>query len=163
MHAEFEDWVRVTSPALLRAAFLLCGDRHSSEDLVQVTLERVGMAWRRIDDHPDAYARAVMYRSYARWWRRRGRRESVMAAPPVSAAEDHAGLVERRVVVQAALAQLTRSQRAVLVLRYYEDLSERDTAAVLGCSVGAVKSQRHKALLRYGTPRRSSGCSRERR
>src|SRR4051794_8726599 len=150
----FEEWVRARSPVLLRAAFLLTGDQHAAEDLVQTALERVGAAWSRIDGHPDAYARRVMYRAHARWWARRGSRESAVEVVPDGHLPDHAGAAERRVMVQTALTRLTPSQRAVLVLRYFEDLSEAEAASVLGCSVGAVKSQSHKALaaLRRAAP-----------
>jgi RNA polymerase sigma-70 factor (sigma-E family) len=149
----FEDWARARSPSLLRAAFLLTGHRQGSEDLVQMVLVKVALSWRRID-HPDAYARQVMYRFELRRWHRRGVSERLTSDLPEVADRDAISQVDLRMVMAAAMARLTRGQRAVLVLRFWEDLTEADTARVLGCSVGSVKSQTHKALraLRVSSP-----------
>lgn len=154
MDGEFEDWARARTPSLLRAAYVLAGQQQSAEDLVQGVLEKVAMSWRRIQDHPDAYARQVMYRMEIRRWRRRRVLEVVTDRPPEGRDPDRTGDIDVRLVVEKALRGLTRSQRAVLVLRFYEDLTEADAAAVLNCSVGTVKSQTHKALraLRQSAP-----------
>jgi RNA polymerase sigma-70 factor (sigma-E family) len=150
----FEEWAHARTPSLLRAAYVLTGQQQSAEDLVQSALERVAMSWRRIEDHPDAYARQVMYRLEVRRWRRRRGGEYLMAYPPENRGGDEIGEVETRVVFQAALGRLTPSQRCVLMLRFYEDLSETDAAGVLKCSVGTIKSQTSKALqaLRKDSP-----------
>lgn len=153
MEAGFEEWARARTPALLRAAFLLTGRQESAEDLTQDALLRVATAWGRIRHHPDAYARQVLYRLQVSRWRKRRLLETLTAVP------DHGGSdatseVDVRVTLATALVRLTHAQRAVLVLRFYEDLSETETAAVLDCSVGTVKSQTHKALaaLRRSSP-----------
>ncbi len=109
----------------------------------------MALRWRRLESgHPEAYARQVIVRRNVSWWRKH-RREVVLdvhdGAAPV--AGDTAG-GERRIVLDRALAALTPRQRATVVLRYYEDLSERETADALGVSVGTVKSQAHLALRR---------------
>lgn len=143
----FREFVRVETPALMRAAYLLTGDAHHAEDLVQSTLAGVALRWRTVGENPRAYTRKALYHQAVSLWRWRGRRpESLLAVLPevIADSADH----ERRLVVRAALGKLTPRQRAVLVLRYFEDLSESDTAAVLGCSVGTVKSQTRHALSR---------------
>jgi len=154
MEDGFEEWARTRTPSLLRAAYVLTSQQQSAEDLVQSALERVALSWRRIRDHPDAYARQVMYRLEVRRWRGRRVGEHLTAQPPEVDMSDEIGALENRVVFEAALRRLTRSQRCVLMLRFYEDLSEVEAAAVLGCSVGNVKSQTHKALqaLRKDSP-----------
>jgi RNA polymerase sigma-70 factor (sigma-E family) len=153
LQAGFEEWARARTPALLRAAFLLTGRQESAEDLTQDALLRVATAWGRIRDYPDAYARQVLYRLQVSRWRLRRPVETLVAAPE-HAGFDATGQVDVRVTLGKALGRLTPAQRAVLVLRYYEDLSEIETAAVLDCAVGTVKSQTHKALaaLRRSSP-----------
>jgi RNA polymerase sigma-70 factor (sigma-E family) len=144
---EFREFVRAETPALMRAAYLLAGDPHQAQDLVQSTLAGVALHWRTASEHPHAYTRQALYHQAVSWWRWRGRRpESLSGVLPevIADSADH----ERRLVVRAALGKLTPKQRAVLVLRYFEDLSESDTAALLGCSVGTVKSQTRHALSR---------------
>jgi RNA polymerase sigma-70 factor (sigma-E family) len=151
--AGFEEWARARTPALLRRAYLLTGQQQSAEDLVQSTLERVATAWRRIDD-ADAYARQVMYRLQVSWWRRRRVRERLTDSPIDHGRADETAVVDIRLALADALRRLTSAQRCVLVLRFYEDLSEAETATALECSVGNVKSQTHKALaaLRRAAP-----------
>jgi RNA polymerase sigma-70 factor (sigma-E family) len=146
--AAFAAFVRAESAASTRFAYLLTGDRHHAEDLVQVALARVAVRWERIDD-PAAYLRRVLYTQAASWWRWRRARppESLTDAPPEGAA-DRGEDAELRLVLRQALARLTVRQRAVLVLRYYEDRTETETAALLGCAVGTVKSQTRHALAR---------------
>jgi RNA polymerase sigma-70 factor (sigma-E family) len=145
---DFDEFVRARVAALGRVAYLLTGDRHHAEDLVQVTLERCAVHWHRLDD-PDAYARRVLYSRAVSWWRvRRRRRGEVLTDRPPEPAAGPAGDLDLRVVLQLALARLTPRQRAVLVLRFYEDLSERETARLLDVTVGTVKSQTRHALRR---------------
>lgn len=146
MDADFDDWARGRFPRLLQSAFLLTGDQHLAEDLVQTCLEKVCLAWRRIDQNPDAYARTVLHREHIGHWRRHRVRELITSAPPDVATPDRTAAVDTRLVLQTALARLTPAQRSVLVLRYFNDLSEAETAVALDCSVGTVKSQTHKAV-----------------
>ena len=131
--------------ALLRSAWLLTGDWHLAEDLVQTALAKAYLAWERIDDH-DAYVRRVLTTTYVTWWRRRWRGEQATEHLPehVAPADD----LDLRGQVAAALRDLPRRQRAVVVLRYFDDLTETQTAAALGCSVGTVKSHHARAMAR---------------
>jgi RNA polymerase sigma-70 factor (sigma-E family) len=144
---EFEEFVRARSAALWRVAYLLTGDRHHAEDLLQTALERAAVRWERLD-RPESYVRKVLYSQAVSWWRRRQRRvsEVLVDAPPEPGGD--AGEPEVRIVVAQALHRLTARQRAVLVLRYYEDRTEVETARVLNVSVGTVKSQTRHALRR---------------
>jgi RNA polymerase sigma-70 factor (sigma-E family) len=147
---EFAEFVAAALPRLLRFGHVLTGNPASAEDLVQTALGRSLRAWRlhRIDD-PHAFVRKVMVNSYASWYRRQGMREIVTASPGGAAvAIDAAALVDDRDVVWRALLTLPPRQRAVIVLRYYEDLSELEIAAVMGTSPGTVKSQSARALRR---------------
>jgi RNA polymerase sigma-70 factor (sigma-E family) len=145
----FREFVAARSPALLRVAWMLTGDAHLAEDLLQTALARMWPHWRRLrEEQPEAYVRRVMVRVYGSWWRRRWRAERPTSALPEAAAEDAYAEVEVRAALTAALARLPRRQRQVVVLRYYEDLSEQDVAGVLGCSVGTVKSQAARGLAR---------------
>lgn len=145
---EFLDFVEAATPALFRVAYALTGQQHAAEDLLQTALERVVRSWRRIDD-PSAYAKTVMYHEYVAWWRRWRRREQPVAVPPErSGAGDTAREVALRQALHAALRQLGPRQRAVLVLRYLEDRSEQEVAALLGCSSKTVSSQASRALAR---------------
>jgi RNA polymerase sigma-70 factor (sigma-E family) len=145
---EFERWVHARGGALARSAYLLTGDAHLAEDLLQETLTRVAQKWRKVGDSPDPYARRVMHNLAIDRWRRRRVR------PPEVVTDRHPELghdgpdVERRLVLREALAWLTPKQRAVVSLRFYEDLTEVQTAAVLGVSVSTVKSQTRDALAK---------------
>lgn len=148
------EWAAGCQQRLLRSAFLLTGDVHRAEDLVQDALVKVALRWERLrEGHPTAYARTVIARDNVSWWRRY-RREALVADPSRRRAEDsawaadHVGEVETRLVVLRALDRLTAGQRRVLVLRHFDDLSERETAEILGVSVGTVKSQNAAALAR---------------
>lgn len=147
----FTAWAAGSQRGLLRAAYLLTGDRHRAEDLVQEALVKVALRWDRLrDGRPTAYARRIVVRDNVSWWRRR--REYVDPHVPERAAPDDDPLPS--LVVRRALARLTPRQRAVVVLRHLEDLTERETADLLGVSVGTVKSQNAAALarLREGAP-----------
>ncbi|WP_028644519.1 SigE family RNA polymerase sigma factor [Nocardioides sp. URHA0020] len=141
----FEQFVAARRTALLRTAYLLTGSREDAEDLVQVALIKTVPHWRRIADHPEPYVRTVLARESVSRWRRRRWREVHTAELPETPV---AGPGDDRVALQRALARLAPRQRAVIVLRYYEDLTERETAAALGISVGTVKSQARDALAR---------------
>ncbi|SCE79766.1 RNA polymerase sigma-70 factor, sigma-E family [Micromonospora viridifaciens] len=145
----FDDFVVTRSPRLLRTAFLLTRDWASAEDLLQTALARAWEAWRRIDGDPEPYVRRIIVNAYASSWRRRWRGELPTADLPETAveADPHAGLDDRDGLWRA-LGRLPRRQRAVLVLRYFEDLSEVEIAEVLGCSVGTVKSQASRAVAK---------------
>ncbi|WP_344915259.1 SigE family RNA polymerase sigma factor [Streptosporangium oxazolinicum] len=142
----FREFVSARSPALMRLAFLLTGgDQHAAEDLLQTALARTVAGWSRVET-PEAYVRQVMYRQQVSWWRRR--RETVVAEPPEGTVADGTPGADLRIVMRRALARLTPRQRAVLVLRYYEDLPEAEVAGILGCSVGTVRSTAHRSLAR---------------
>ncbi len=142
--ASFEEYVAERQSALLRTAYLLTGNHHDAEDLVQVTLMKIVPKWRRIQDDPEAYVRRVLVNESVSRWRSRRWREVSRAEVPDSAllpGEDHTDLA-------AALRSLAPRQRAVIVLRYFEDLTEQQTAETLGIAVGTVKSQARDALAR---------------
>jgi RNA polymerase sigma-70 factor (sigma-E family) len=146
----FRDYVHARGAALSRTALLLTGDPHLAQDLVQQTLVGVAARWERIvaGGDPDAYVRRTLYHQHVSWWRR-WRREPVPTErlPEPAGFEPH-GQLAAAIAVRQALRRLAPRQRAVLVLRYFEDLSEAQTAAVLGISVGTVKSQVRDALAR---------------
>lgn len=146
----FRAYVAARIAALSRVAFLLTGDRHAAEDLVQVTLVRVARHWERViaRGDPEPYVRQTLYSQHVSMWRRRWRDIELHARPPEQAVADHTTGVLRAVVVREALARLAPRQRAVLVLRFFEDLTEVEAAAALGCSVSTVKSQTRDALAR---------------
>ncbi|GIJ35365.1 SigE family RNA polymerase sigma factor [Micromonospora sediminimaris] len=151
MSQTFHEFVVHRSPALSRTAYLLTGDHQLAEDLLQSALARTYRHWRRIrDGDPEAYVRRVMYHQQVSWWRRRRFTERLEAdpAPAQAGHPDPSDAAALRVTLAAALRQLTPRQRAVLVLRFYEDLTEAQVAAVLGCSVGTVKRHGHDALVR---------------
>jgi RNA polymerase sigma-70 factor (sigma-E family) len=133
--------------ALLATATLLAGSRPAGEDLLQAALERVLRQWSRVRGDPEGYLRRTLYHLAVDQWRLRRRRREVHLAvePPVV---DGAGHVQLRRALVQALAQLPPRQRAVLVLRYWEQLGEAETAEVLGCSVGTVKSSASRGLAR---------------
>ncbi|GAA1416636.1 SigE family RNA polymerase sigma factor [Catellatospora coxensis] len=157
---EFEAYVRARTPALLRAAYLLTGDQHLAEDLVNDSLSRTHQVWHRIwDGNPEAYTRKIMYHLQISWWRRRRRTPERLTdlppepgdhSPAQAAVDEHARTVTR-LALHEALARLGARQRAVLVLRYFEDLTESQVADLLGITVGTVKSQSAKALARLRT------------
>jgi RNA polymerase sigma-70 factor (sigma-E family) len=150
---DLHEFVRAAWPRLLRTAHLLCGNREDAEDLTQAALVKVIRHWRRVEraDDPFAYARAVLVNTAASRWRRDRRLTELLpgvGARATAAVPDPAGGVATRDAVRRALAGLPPRTRAVLVLRYFEDLSEAQTAQALGCSVGSVKSQASRGLAR---------------
>jgi RNA polymerase sigma-70 factor (sigma-E family) len=144
---DFAEFVAARSPALLRLAYVLAGDQHAAEDLLQTALIKAAARWERIHTAPEAYVRQVMYREQVSWWRRRARRPVTVAAVPERPAEDQMVLVDARLALRDALLALPPGKRTMLVLRYLEDLPEARVADILGCSVGTVRSQTHKAIV----------------
>ena len=164
-HADLERLIAERGGQLMRAAIALTGARESAEDLLQAAFERLLRNSRRVCD-PEDYLRRVLYNLAADGWRRRGRWRRVL--PALAAGQhpsaDPADAVALRAAVAGLLAQLPPRQRAVLLLRYWEQLSEAETAAVLGCAEGTVKSAASRGLARLreltrswpeaGTPQR---------
>ena len=149
----YDDFVASRGPALLRTAYLICGDRQLAEDLFQDAMARLLMHWTRVSrGNPEAYARRILVNSTINWRQRVRSREVSVAAVPDRAGADFTATHAERDEMWAALARLPRRQRAVLVLRYYEDLTEAQSAAMLGCSVGTIKSQHAKALANLRRP-----------
>lgn len=151
MDEEFTAWAAGAQRQLLRSAYLLTGDLPRAEDLVQEAMVKVAMRWTRLrDGSPTAYARTIVVRDNISWWRR----NNDIPVPTVDELAAVSTDPETALVVRRALDRLTTKQRAVLVLRHFDDLSEHDTAAALGVSVGTVKSQHSAALarLRDGAP-----------
>jgi RNA polymerase sigma-70 factor (sigma-E family) len=149
--ADFTDFVTHRAPALLRTAFLLCGgDRGAAEDLLQGVLERAYPRWRRIQDKPEPYLRAALANAAANRWRARSRRVSEVsldqATDPTRTGHEQQ-IVDHDQVVRV-LGRLPARMRAVLVLRFFDDMSEADIAKALRCSTGTVKSQTSRGLTR---------------
>jgi len=145
---DFDHFVATRTPALTRTAYLLTGDAHLAEDLVQTTLVKAAAAWERIEGDPEAYVRRILHHQRVSWWRRSQRRVREQALGAHDTPAPTRGDPELRVGLDAALGRLTARQREVLVLRYYEDLTETQTAAVLGIRPGTVKSIARQALAR---------------
>ena len=147
----FREFVEARSNALLRSGWLLTGDWPSAEDLVQTAL---AAAWPRWDsltkkDSAELYVRKIMVRTFLRWRQRRWTGEIATGRlPEPRAYGDAFAQIDARQALTAALDRLPSRQRAVVVLRYFADQTEAQTAAVMGCSVGAVKSHASKALAR---------------
>ncbi|MEO3817520.1 SigE family RNA polymerase sigma factor [Plantactinospora sp. B24E8] len=151
MNSDFESFFRGRAPALLRTAYLLTGDRHLAEDLVQDTLARTFRTWRRLADggNPEAYARRVMYHLQVSVWRRRRVVETMPGELPERGNHsDHAHEAVERLALRRALQALPVRQRAVIILRYFEDHSEAETADILNCRIGTVKSHTARALAK---------------
>jgi RNA polymerase sigma-70 factor (sigma-E family) len=144
----FADWAASRVRGLHRTAYLLCGDWHVAEDLVQESLARTALHWKHVEsaEHPDAYVRAILVNQARSRWRRRSTREHRVFMPSDTGIADGSDDRARRDELMVALRRLPARQRAVVVLRYFEELSEAETAAALGCSPGTVKSHSHRAL-----------------
>ncbi|HEY2794344.1 MAG TPA: SigE family RNA polymerase sigma factor [Micromonosporaceae bacterium] len=153
MDPSFEDFVKARGEALLRFALMLCADRGRAEDLVQTVLARVGPRWHRIVtmDAPEAYVKTALVHQHVTWWSRRSSREVPIAVPPERAGGDFAAARAERDAAWELLGRLAPRQRAVLVLRYYEDLPDGEIAAILGCTAATVRSQAARALANLRT------------
>ncbi|MDN4162441.1 SigE family RNA polymerase sigma factor [Nocardioides abyssi] len=147
--ADFDGFVAARSTDLLRTAYLLTRDASLAEDLLQTALTKAWFAWSRIEGNPEAYVRKILVNTFASWWRRRWNGEQPWAEPPEPppAPGGQAGSDQRHDLWDA-MGRLPRRQRAVVVLRFVEDLSEAETARLLGISTGTVKSQTSKALAK---------------
>jgi len=145
----FAEFVTARGPALSRVAYLLMGDHHAAADLVQAALERAARHWVRVSaaGDPDGYVRQIMVNQRTSWWRRHRGLVSTGTVPDRPVGDQTARSVDR-IVLARALAALAPRQRAIVVLRFYEDYSVSATAEALGCSEGTVKSQTHDALTR---------------
>lgn len=144
----FTAWAHARANRLHRTAYLLCGDWHTAEDLVQEALARTALGWRRIErmEDPDAYVRRVLVNQANQRWRLRRTHELPTGDLPESVAADGADNRADRQALMQALQRLPRRQRAVVVLRFFEQLSVAETALALDCSEGTVKSQTSRAL-----------------
>jgi RNA polymerase sigma-70 factor (sigma-E family) len=146
-YESYVEFVSARQSALVRAATLISGDPELAQDLVQDALVKLALRWEKVrDGYPEAYVRRMLYRD-AVSWRRRFRRERLGVTADLRL-PDPADETDARLALRTALSTLTTKQRAVLVLRFYEDLSERQTAELLGIGIGTVKSQTYAALSR---------------
>jgi RNA polymerase sigma-70 factor (sigma-E family) len=149
---EFREYVAARQGALYRIALLLTGHRQDAEDLVQIGLTKLALHWTSLarSGAADSYVRKILYHQQVSRWRSSGyRREYVTPdLPDAGTISDPAADSTLKISLERALGQLTRRQRAVVVLRYYEDLPEAEVAKILGCSVGTVRSQNHRGLAR---------------
>jgi RNA polymerase sigma-70 factor (sigma-E family) len=144
----FAEFVAARSSSLLRYAWLLTGDAARAEDLLQTVLAKAWRRWSAIDSGgaPEAYVRKALYTTYLSWWRRWGGEVPAERQPEPADHGDLAAETANRDAVRRALARLSRQQRAVVLLRYVEDLSVERTAEVLGCSAATVRVQSSRAL-----------------
>jgi len=151
---DYANFVRTRTHALLRSAYLLTGDQHLAEDLVQEALARTHRAWHRLErpENAEAYARKVMYHAQVSLWRRPKVAEVLPGdLDPEPAGDDPAEDTVQRLTLLRALLVLTAKQRAVIVLRFFEDRTEAEAAQLLGVSVSTVKTQTARALERLRT------------
>ena len=147
---EFRAYVAARHASLLRTGYLLTGNRADGEDLVQTALAKTYLSWERIREREavDAYVRRIMVNTRTTWWRRRHVDEFATTDLPEHGGRDATADVDLHDALWSALSKLPRRQRAAVVLRYYEDLSEAETADILGVSVGTVKSTVSRALVK---------------
>jgi RNA polymerase sigma-70 factor (sigma-E family) len=144
----FDEFVVSRSTRLLRSAYLLTGNWATAEDLVQSSLVKAWSIWSRIEGDPEPYVRRILINSHASWWRRRWRGEVPTGELPESGRAGPTDRIDDRDGLWRALRRLPARQRAVLVLRYFENLSETEIADAMGCSLGTVKSQASRALAK---------------
>lgn len=150
--SDFEKYVEARTAALLRLAYLLCGNGHTAEDIVQDALLRAHRRWDRVTlaDSPDAYVRRIILNEHRSWRRRRASTELTIepASMPPAAVDDSQDALAAKDLTWRLLQELSEQQRAVLVLRYYEDLTDADIAELLGCAPGTVRSLAARAFAR---------------
>jgi RNA polymerase sigma-70 factor (sigma-E family) len=152
--AEFTEFMHARWPRLVRLGYGLTGDAGPAEDLAQTALAKAFASWQRVRraGDPDAYVRRIMVNANTSRFRKRRVQERLMDVPPDTVAHpgaaDATGQHDNRSALMAALMELPQGQRAVVVLRYWMDMTETEVAAVLGCSVGNVKSQASRALAK---------------
>jgi RNA polymerase sigma-70 factor (sigma-E family) len=150
----FDEFVVARGQALLRFAHVLCGNAHLAEDLVQEVLARVHRTWARIEklEAPEAYVRRAVVREFLSGRRRRASREAMFAeVPDRPTGQDTAQQLAERDEIWTLLAGLPRAQRAVLVLRFYDDLTDDEIADMLGCAPSTVRAHASRALARLRT------------
>ncbi len=146
---EFLEFVAARTHVLFRVAYALTGHQQAAEDLLQSALAKAAGRWRRINGEPEPYIRKIMYNEHVSWWRRRSSSEVPVAEiPDRGGGRDFSHDTALRLTVTQALRRLGPRQRAVLVLRFLEDLSEQEVARIMGCSPGTVGSQTSRALAR---------------
>jgi RNA polymerase sigma-70 factor (sigma-E family) len=151
----FEEYVAARGPALVRVARLLTGDDHRAEDLVQEVLARAYVNWRRVmaSKRPDVYVRRMLVNANASWWRRRSNRELALGGGTIAAIADRPARSDldvesaERDAMWRQILRLPERQRAVLVLRYYEDLDDAVIAEILDCSPATVRTHAMRALI----------------
>lgn len=144
----FEGFVAARSDHLLRTAYLLTRDHQLAEDLLQTALAKAWGAWKRIDTDHEAYVRRILVNTYASWWRRKWNGERPSEVLPEPGGPNPTDSVGDRFDMWEAIGRLPKRQRATLVLRFYEDMTEAETAETLGCTAGTVKSQTSKAIAK---------------
>lgn len=146
----FRDYVTTRGPSLLRAAYVLTGNRADAEDLVQAALAKTYLAWGRIEDRGalDGYVRRAMINTHISWWRRRKFEEYPTDEIPDQAVADHADDSDLQDSLRRAVERLPQRMRAAVVLRYYEDMTEAEVADALGVSLGTVKSTVSRAVAK---------------
>ena len=162
--AAFRNFVVTRYAALLRTAYLLTGDRHHAEDLVQTALTSTALAWTSVtaSDDMDAYTFRILINCHRRRFRRPRLPECLTDAPPEQSRGDPTTAIAERSEVLAALSTLPPNQRAVLLLRFWEDMTESQVARTLGCSVGTVRSHAARALAKLRTSPLLVECAGER-
>lgn len=151
--AEFDEFMVSRWPSLVRFAYGLTGDHGHAEDLAQATLAKALASWSRVSraEDPDAYVRRILINLNRRRFRRRRVEEHLGGEAPESPAPDGTDRLDQRATLIPALMELPPGQRAVVILRYWDGLTETQAAAILGCSVGNVRSQASRALARLRT------------
>ncbi|MEY9928834.1 RNA polymerase sigma-70 factor (sigma-E family) [Catenulispora sp. GP43] len=151
--AEFHDFMVGRWPSLVRFAYGLTGDHGHAEDLAQAALAKALVAWPRVRraDDPDAYVRRILINLNLRRFRKRRVAENLGGDVPEAATGDSTDRLDQRATLIPALMELPPGQRAVVILRYWDGLTETQAAAILGCSVGNVRSQASRALARLRT------------
>ena len=148
--SDYPRFVAARWTRLLRTAYLLVQDWQAAEDLTQAALVKAWLAWPRLDGDPEAYVRKIIVTTHVSWWRRRGRRQEITTSqlPERPGPGSDMDAVDDRDAVWRALGRLPAGQRAVVVLRFFEDMTEAQVASLLGCSTGTVKSQTSRALAK---------------